>query len=148
MLSETLQRLVSLARDLSRDHTNKTIDFDYQNGRDEYSKLARSLTSLASQIEDQVARLADSRNRFEAVLDSMREGVIALDEEYRISLVNKSACRLLAWSSPPLNRHIDDCVNEEALLLFLHGQVAAEAPWVELEFKGRRTVLARLTPQA
>ena len=148
MLSETLQRLVSLARDLSRDHTNKAIDFDYQNGRDEYSKLARSLTSLASQIEDQVARLADSRNRFEAVLDSMREGVIALDEEYRISLVNKSACRLLAWSSPPLNRHIDNCVNEEALLLFLHGQAAAEAPWVELEFKGRRTVLARLTPQS
>ncbi len=148
LLSQTLQRLVDLARDLSEGESNQEIDLTHQSAPDEYRTLARSLTKLATQIEDQVGRLADSRNRFEAVLDSMREGVIALDEEYQVSFANQSACKLLGWQTPPLSLHIDECIGEESLTLFLREQIAEEAPWVELEFHGRRIVLARLTPQS
>lgn len=144
MLSQTLRRLMYLARDLSADVGDNSPDLK---SRDEYSRLAHSLTKIATQLEDQVIRLAESRDRFETVLDTMREGVIALDGHNQISLANLSACRLMGWSTPPLNAHIDECIREESLLLFMHKQFEDEAPWVELEFRGRKTVLAQLTAQ-
>ena len=145
ILSQTLRRLVLLARALAEGEQGREVSFE---GRDEYSKLARSLTMLASQIENHVSHLAESRDRFEAVLDAMREGVIALDAEHNVSFANVSACRLFNWSSPPLGQHIQTCLDEETLLHFLREETAEDEPWVELEFKGRKTVLARLTSQS
>ena len=145
ILSQTLRRLVTLARELVEGDPSRELTIE---GRDEYSKLARSLTTLSQQIEQHVSHLAESRDRFEAVLDAMREGVIALDSDHRISLANRSACRLLGWASPPLGEQIDECIAEEALSHFLRERVAEDEPWVELEFQGRRTLLARLTRQS
>ena len=145
MLSQTLRRLETLARELARGERGQKLTFE---GKDEYSRLARSLTMLASQIESQVGHLAESRDRFEAVLDAMREAVIALDTSRRISFANVSACQLLGWSNPPLGCSLEECVREDALILFLRDGVAEDDPWVELEFNGRRTVLARLTSQS
>lgn len=148
MLSQTLDRLVVLARALAAGEVRDELHFEGKHGPDEYSKLARSLNMLATKIEDQVSRLAESRDRFEAVLDSMREGVIALDAESRVSLANKSACKLLGWTNTPLDHQIDECVSEDSLIHFLRNQVAADSPWVELEFNSKLIVLARLTPQS
>ena len=145
ILSQTLRRLVMLARDLAEGEQSREVSFE---GRDEYSKLARSLTMLASQIESHVSHLAESRDRFEAVLDAMREGVIALDAEHRVSFANVSACQLFNWSSPPLGQGIQACLDEESLSHFLREEAAEDEPWGELEFKGRKTVLARLTSQS
>ena len=145
LLSQTLRRLVLLARALATGEQGREINFE---GRDEYSRLARSLTMLATQIEEQVSHLAESRDRFGAVLDAMREGVIALDRERRVSIANQSACQLLGWGAPPLGEQLEDRLEEESLIQFLREQAAADAPWVELEFKGRRTLLARLTAQS
>ena len=145
MLSQTLRRLVLLARALAEGEESRDVSFE---GRNEYSKLARSLTMLASQIESHVSHVAESRDRFEAVLDAMREGVIALNSEHQVSFANLSACRLFNWSAPPLGKHIQDCLDEETLSHFLREEAAEDEPWVELEFRERKTVLARLTSQA
>jgi len=142
LLTQTLQRLTRLASD-AREAEGMS---EPHQGRAQLATELTELTELTSALEARVRRLAESRDRFGAVLDSMREGVIALDEENRIQLANRSACKLFGWESAPLAEHIETCVDEDALLLFLREQLPWEAPWVELDFKGRRTVLARLTP--
>jgi len=142
-LSQTLQRLLVLTAELGDGPQEQLFD-----DPSEQRELASSLNQLVTQLEAQVERLSASRDHFEAVLDSMREGVIALDEDNHIKLANKSACALLGWSAPPLHEHIDACVEEESLKLFVREQTPEEAPWVELELKGRRTVLAQLTAQS
>ena len=83
LLSLRLKYLVSFAKRLARGES-KRVDakrpFKFQR-TDEYGKLANSLSQIANQIEQQVSALADSRDRFEEVFNSMREAVIALDEE-------------------------------------------------------------------
>jgi two-component system phosphate regulon sensor histidine kinase PhoR len=56
---------------------------------------------LAEELEVAVAALASERGRFEAVLESMDEGVIALDQNQHLTMINRAAVGLLSLSIEP-----------------------------------------------
>ncbi|HEY8375800.1 MAG TPA: ATP-binding protein, partial [Nannocystis sp.] len=60
--------------------------------------LAGSLNRMAAELESTVATLAAERSRFEAVLESMDEGVIAVDKAQHLTLINRAALGLLSLS--------------------------------------------------
>src|SRR5690606_2882941 len=60
--------------------------------------MARSLSVRAAELESTVGTLAAERGRFEAVLESMDEGVVAVDKERRLTLINRAALGLLSLS--------------------------------------------------
>ena len=68
--------------------------------RDELGALARSLNLMASQLHDLVERLHLESARREAILASMMEGVLAVDEELRITFWNESFARAVGAREP------------------------------------------------
>ncbi|MBZ0169441.1 Sensor protein yycG [Candidatus Methylomirabilis lanthanidiphila] len=66
---------------------------------DEIGQLGRALNLMAGRLEDRLAELEGERAKGAAILDSMVEGVVAVDGAIRILLINASACRLLSTSS-------------------------------------------------
>ena len=103
-----------------------------------------------SRLEVRHAALIESHDQFEAVLEAMREGVVALDARRRVLLANQSACELLGWGAAPLGEPLDAHVRDLALLSFLRARESGgvdEVRWVELELADRRALLARLTPR-
>ena len=64
-------------------------------GRDELAELGRTLNHIASKFQDRIQALESERAKVSAILDSMVEGVIALDNHGRILVTNLSACRIL-----------------------------------------------------
>ena len=62
---------------------------------DELGALARSLNSTASQLHDLIERLGLESARREAILTSMVEGVLAVDQDLRITFYNASFARAL-----------------------------------------------------
>lgn len=73
---------------------------------DELGSVAQSFTELEEERQDRIAELQDSEkisrstvNLLTAVLDSMIEGVIAIDEDERILFLNAAARRLLSISN-------------------------------------------------
>jgi two-component system phosphate regulon sensor histidine kinase PhoR len=60
---------------------------------DELGALTRSLNSTASQLRDLVERLGLESARREAILASMVEGVLAVDQDLRITFYNASFAR-------------------------------------------------------
>lgn len=66
---------------------------------DEIGHLGRALNLMAQRLEDRLAELEGERAKGTAILDSMVEGVVAVDGSNRILLINASACRLLNTSS-------------------------------------------------
>jgi two-component system phosphate regulon sensor histidine kinase PhoR len=62
---------------------------------DELGSLARSLNSTASQLHDLVDRLNLESARREAILTSMVEGVLAVDQDLRITFYNTSFARVI-----------------------------------------------------
>ncbi|MDE2181024.1 MAG: HAMP domain-containing protein, partial [candidate division NC10 bacterium] len=66
---------------------------------DEIGQLGRTLNLMAQRLEDRLAELEGERAKGAAILDSMMEGVLAVDGMNRILFINASACRLLSASS-------------------------------------------------
>ena len=66
---------------------------------DELGALTRSLNSTASQLHDLVERLGLESARREAILTSMVEGVLAVDQDLRITFYNASFARALGLRS-------------------------------------------------
>jgi two-component system phosphate regulon sensor histidine kinase PhoR len=62
--------------------------------RQQIEDLAASLDRTQSYLKSRVADLESSRNQLRTVLDSMVEGVIALDSDQRVLLVNEAGRRL------------------------------------------------------
>lgn len=64
-------------------------------GGDERALLGETLNALASRVEETVGELSRDKSRLAAVLDQMAEGVVAVDAEGRVLLVNPALSRLL-----------------------------------------------------
>ena len=62
----------------------------------EVDELSRALQAMAEAIGRHLAELTTQRNQATAIVESMAEGVIALDTQGRIVLFNPAASRLLA----------------------------------------------------
>jgi two-component system phosphate regulon sensor histidine kinase PhoR len=67
---------------------------------DELGALARSLNSMATQLRDLVERLSLESARRQAILSSMVEGVLAVDNELRVTFCNEAFARAVGFSSP------------------------------------------------
>jgi two-component system phosphate regulon sensor histidine kinase PhoR len=96
-------------------------------------------------IERAVAELAVERARFAAVLEGMAEGVIALDQDGAVTLINPAAQAMLGAGRDAVGRTFLEVVRVPAL----DELVARGRPEVtELELPAtRRRVSARLAPQ-
>lgn len=64
----------------------------------ELKELAESLNSMARQLNEKLNIISEQKNIQQAVLESMKEGVIAADYNEKILLVNKTAEGILSLS--------------------------------------------------
>ncbi len=61
----------------------------------EFSTLANAMNKMAAELEDRLRRIETQRNEYEAVLSSMREGVIAVDTDEHLLSINQAAIDML-----------------------------------------------------
>lgn len=68
----------------------------YLTKEDELKGIADSLNSMAKQLDEKLDIIGEQSNLQEAVLKSMKEGVLAVDYDERILLLNTTASSILA----------------------------------------------------
>ncbi len=102
---EPLTNLVGAAREVGQG--NFALRVDGRTGPDEIGLLNRAFNRMTAQLEKQTQALVsanrqiDDRRAFtEAVLESVTAGVISLDDEGRVTLINGFAQNLLAPEAP------------------------------------------------
>ena len=89
----------------------------YFNRADELGQLALAFNSMSSILEKQLAEVAQKRRELHALLDGMAEGVIALDADGTITLMNSKAELLLNFSNREPCRHkLWEVVRHQAIL--------------------------------
>lgn len=71
------------------------------NPDDEFAKLASTLNTLSTKIQSHIDTLTDERNEKEAILESLVEGVVAVDENMLITYVNNMTSKLI-----PIQHHM------------------------------------------
>lgn len=108
-------------------------------GPPEMARLACSLNEMASQLDARIRTILTQENEHEAMLASMEEGVLAVDDSYRIVSLNDACARLLGLDGPRLRGCLlQAAVRRPDLLEFVEEALTRdEAVDGELKFLGQ-----------
>ena len=147
LLSSTFRRLVQDVRHLAEDHSTGKVTVASE---DEIGWLASSFNQLRDDLERSVSQLAEERDRFEAVLEGMEAGVVALDDQLRITLLNSSAREMLGLEGESRGLTLLEAARLPALhdlMAHVREGVAASCE-VEMPLVTPRHLMVRSTPQS
>lgn len=99
---------------------------------DEIGELAGSMNYMAEELNRRMREILEQRNRQNAILSSMMEGVIAVDAEGRLISMNRSAAALLNAPEACEGRIFQEVIRNAALQNFIDA-VLSEKRTVERE---------------
>jgi two-component system, OmpR family, phosphate regulon sensor histidine kinase PhoR len=128
-LVRAVRRLVDYARQMVDGNRNHRIEVS---SSDEFGWLAGSLNHLSEQIEQQLATIRTERDQFSAVLEGMGEAVLSLDDEGRITQINRAGIMLLGLHGAPIGQRLLDTVRSP-LLRKLINQTEHKDKTIELD---------------
>ncbi len=96
-LTRPIQQIINAVKPYQegKSSTIPEIHLKPENRSDEFGKLASTLNSLSIKIRTHIESLIQERNEKEAVLESLVEGVIAVNNQNQIIFVNTMARKLL-----------------------------------------------------
>ncbi|MBF8300378.1 MAG: phoR 4 [Acidobacteria bacterium] len=101
LLSRRVQAIASVARRYREgDLTRPSHDY----GNDEIGEVARVLDASVQDLGRRVEELARDRAHMEAILSGMVEGVLVLDRQGRVQLVNRAAQEMLNVDASAVGR--------------------------------------------
>ncbi|NLZ39228.1 MAG: cell wall metabolism sensor histidine kinase WalK, partial [Firmicutes bacterium] len=91
-ISHPLQQINKAALEVAGGNYQQQVDVTSE---DEVGQLAQSFNHMSKKLHQTVEALSQEKAKLENIMTSMNEGVIAIDQEMRILLINPQACRLL-----------------------------------------------------
>lgn len=96
-LTKPIQRIITVVKPYQEGSQAilPAIDIGITNPKDDFGKLALTLNSLSAKIQNYINSLIVERNEKEAILESLVEGVVAVDGNMHISYMNHMAIKLM-----------------------------------------------------
>ena len=80
-----LNKVNTVAQEMARGNLDRELHI-YSD--DEFGQLARNVNEMARQLKNTIAQITEARNQASAILDSMADGVIALNKSAEVLFVN------------------------------------------------------------
>ncbi len=118
-------------------------------GDDDLGTVARAMDQAVHDLGRRLGDLARDRARMEAILASMVEGVLVIDDGGRLQLVNEAARRMLKLEREASGRLYVEAIRHPGIVQQLRRALAGEQPEgleLSLTLEGHRTLVARVAP--
>jgi len=94
---------------------------------EELGSLSETMNQMAVELQKRINCMREQRNELEAVLSSMVEGIIALDNEQKIISINKAAAQIFgAIASEVQNRSIQEVFRNTDLQNFVSSALSSD----------------------
>jgi len=117
-------------------------------GDDEIGQLARNFNQLSGALGKTLMDLAEEKARVEGILTNMAEGVIAVNADREVIMMNERARRALGVDDAAVGVKLDDISGTVPLVDLVDGVLASGAPDA-IEFnRAGRFVVAHASPLA
>ncbi len=138
LAARNIRTLVSRAEDRVQG-SSSSAEIEVALGDDSPETHAASIEQMARRLERTVDDLARQRNRLEAILESMSDAVLVVDEQRRIELVNSAAADLFRPTDDPTGRPLRELVDQPALDELYDKASEGDRPSVEFEYECEET---------
>ena len=145
LMSSALRGITQAARKMSAGDLSVRARIG---GTDEVGELGRTLDALAENLLSTLVALRAERDLFGRMLESMQEGVLVLDHELRILLVNPALRGLLLLGNDVVGRMPIETIRNAELQSILDGVAASGKPAsgeVEIAGLGPRRFMVHAT---
>ena len=146
LASRTARRLAAVARQMA--NGNLAVK-SRTTGHDEFSELGGALDRLAENLSKTLADLKSERDLLAGVLKGMREGVMLLDGETRLTLVNPALREIFLLGSDIIGRPILEVIRHAELKVLLDratGSGASVSGEIEVIGIRPRRLLVNVSP--
>jgi two-component system phosphate regulon sensor histidine kinase PhoR len=98
-LTRPLEKITRVAHQISNMNYRSRVNI---RNRDEIGQLGQAINTMADSLQLQVNRILEDEGRLKSVLENMMSGVVMIDSEERIVLLNRSAEEFFGFSSEEL----------------------------------------------
>lgn len=140
-ITEPIKQLAKVTKRISTGNYEQRIHADSEG---EIQELYQSFNIMSDKLEDAILELQDNNTKMKSILTSMLNGVIALDTENKVILVNPVAEEMFEINSDDIKgKHILDVIKEgnlPELLKNLISQNKAMNSEIEINFPELRTL--------
>ena len=110
---DNIRGIVSMTQRMADGEYEKHI---YLESNDELSELADHFNHMADRLNDTIGKLSESNARFMALLTSLKNPIIALDQHKQITLMNAAAEKLFGITEGEMHgHHLLELVRDTAL---------------------------------
>jgi two-component system phosphate regulon sensor histidine kinase PhoR len=95
--SQPIQEIIQAVRPYQSGEVESLphITVRQKNEKDDFNRLASTLNSLSDRVREQIKNITEERNEKEAILESLGEGVIAVDAGGHVRYVNFTGSKML-----------------------------------------------------
>lgn len=90
-------QITRLARSFARGNFNERIRI--KNYKNEINTLSRAFNFMAAQLEAKIGQISEEKNRAEAILKSMVDGLVAIDSNMQIRVINPAARKIFSLAN-------------------------------------------------
>ncbi|GAB6169980.1 ATP-binding protein [Clostridium carnis] len=113
---------------------------------DEIGSLAHTFNNMADQLQLRVNDSLDKQNKLEAILESMESGVIAIDNNQKVMLINPYAKRIFGITEEIIGENIGEYIIDYDILKFIKDMPAIETREVKLMHPIQRELRIKKAP--
>ncbi len=110
-----------------------SVKVDYK-GQDEIRSLVDAINEMSDRIRENLKEITDEKDKMNALLSALPDGVIALNYNGEILFLNESASKMLKINKTSAGKNIQDVVGEPPIIGFFkegrtkHGIFTKEIP--------------------
>ncbi|MEX1029279.1 MAG: ATP-binding protein [Paenibacillaceae bacterium] len=113
-LTRPLEKATEVAKQISKMNYKARV---LVTGRDEIGQLSEAINKMADSLQLQMNRIRDGESRLKNVLDNMISGVMLIDQQGAIVLLNRTAEDILGFSAQELiGRQYDETHQQNELI--------------------------------
>jgi two-component system phosphate regulon sensor histidine kinase PhoR len=125
-ITRPIEQIKSTAESIARGNFQVRSQVDQS---DEMGSLSDAMNQMAAQLRDRIDTIMRQRNEIEAMLSSMIEGVIAVDEEERVISMNQAAAAMFSCNiAESQGRSIQEVVRNTVLHEFVKNALTRQEP--------------------
>lgn len=141
-ITKPFNELTYISSQIAKGNYDRRIKLD---SKDEAGQFADVFNNMAEKLEITISDLSDKKNKLEAILKSMQNGVIAVDNIGKIMLVNPAALYIFQLKENILGKHILEVFRNIELedIIYKHEDSNKE---IKLNYPEKKVLRVKATP--
>ncbi len=148
VLSFPLQKMQRVALEMSEGSFGKTIELKSNN--QEIDDLAKSMNHMSKKLKETMDDLVQEKNKLNYILTGMDEGVLTINSQQEIILINNSLQNFLGLTDDDTGKKLKEVVDDELIMKTFEQSLEQKSPsYTEItieENKTKKRILVHCTP--